>query len=339
MTQITKFDNPVSVANPYTPSINLQLFAEEGGEVGNSGEIPAEAGETGQNVTDLNGQVQEFFNAAMNPTAKQEGQAKEVVNGGTEQTPEETPLILGKFKSQDDLVKAYTNLEGFSTQTRQELARVNELLENQKPVEKVVDKPEENPAEQLDEEALAVKKEEILNRFYEDPLKFIDDINKNAEARAEEIAKKMVEPIYQEREQSANQKKWDGIASQFKATHPDMTDYSEDMIKFLDDNKEIAGKENSIELAYNYAKGTKAQNQKSPDELLNDPEFIQKAISNENFRNEVLKATAAGVKKGGPPPVISGNVSGGKPVAVPPTQAKSFKEAGQMMLKSLGLSN
>jgi len=338
--------------------MNLQLFGDEGGDAGSGGEsgevnnsidvIPVDTAETHISVSDLSGKVQEFFNAAMNPPASvnQEGQANE--NEQVKETGQavdnvgqskEEPLILGKFKNQNELIKAYTNLEGFTTMTRQELAQAKQMLENQKTVEEVVDKPEENPMEQLDEEALEAKKEEILNKFYEDPLKFIDDINKNAEVRAEEITKKMLEPIYQEREQAANQKKWDDIALQFKATHSDMADYSEDMIKFLEDNKEIAGKENSIELAYNYVKGMKAQNQKSPDELLDDPEFIQKAISNEKFRNEILKATAAGVKKGGPPPVISGNANGGKPVAVPPTTAKSFKEAGQMMLKSLGLSN
>lgn len=354
MLEVNKFDNPVSIDYSDTPpiKINLQLFAEEGGEAATGGEasnsdseIPVNAAEeTSQSISDLTGKVQEFFNATMNPPAaiEQDGQVSEnnQENGktGTEQTEEgvvnkeqqkEEPLILGKFKSQAELEKAYVNLESFTTQTRQELAQLRQMLENQ---QKQVDEPEKATDEE-EAEKESEDSEAFLNEFYAKPKETIMKM-------AESIAKKMVEPIYREREERARQEKFNAIALQFKKEHPDMVDYSEDMVKFLEDNKEIANKENAIELAYNYAKGLRVQKQKSPDDLLEDPEFIQKILSNEKIRNEMLKATAAEAKKGSPPPVISGNISGnGRPVAVPPTQPKTFKEAGQMMLKSLGLSN
>jgi hypothetical protein len=39
-------------------------------------------------------------------------------------------LILGKFKTVDDLANSYKNLEGFSTQTRQEVAQLKSLVDN-----------------------------------------------------------------------------------------------------------------------------------------------------------------------------------------------------------------
>lgn len=338
---ITKFDNPIAPVEIKTPPMNLQLFGDETavGE-GNSTEGPAEAAAS-PSISDLNGKVQDFFNSAMNPPAETGGQAEQSTDAGTEQQqvdkPAEEPLILGKFKSQDELIKAYTNLESFNTQTRQELAQLKQQQENQSKSDNVIQKEEvlDDVPDNVDPEAL---KEELLNKFYEDPLKFVEDIQQQATQKAIEKMKAEREAeIARENQRKANIARWDGIVKDFRATHPDMDNYSDDMLKFLDDNKEIAGKETAIELAYNYAKGLKAP--KSPDELLSDPEFIQKAASNENFRKEILKQTAADIKKGSPPPVISGNSTGGKPVATEPQNPKSFKEAGQMMLRSLGLGN
>lgn len=339
------FDNPVNGDYSSSPSfdIDLQLFADGGEEVqSQESETPVDAGETYQNISDVSSKAQEFFNAAMShvPPVSQEGQEEENNQAeelGTEQATEsidneeqqseeqQEQLILGKFKSYDELAKAYANLEGFNTQTRQELAQLKQTLENQPQT------PKGESEVQVSESDLEAQKEEFLNKFYDNPQETVARM-------AEEIAKKMVEPIYKEREAAQKQQEWNIRATQFKEAHPDMPEYTQHMVDFLSENPEIADKENAIELAYNYAKGLKYQAPKSHDELLNDPEFVQKIISNENIKNEILKATAAGIKKGNPPPVISGNAAtGGKPVVTPPQEAKSFKEAGQMFLKSLGL--
>lgn len=351
MSKINMFDNPLNGDYSNSPSfaIDLQLFSEEGDAQGLESETPADTGETYQSISDASSKAQEFFNAAMNPEPPVSQEGQEQANNqaeelGTEQATEDigneeqqsegqqNQLILGKFKSYDELAKAYANLEGFNTQTRQELAQLKQTLENQPEM------PKEEPEVQVNEADLEAQKEAFLNKFYEDPIAFMNELNKKAEARAEEIAKKMVEPIYKEREAAQKQQEWNIRATQFKEAHPDMPEYTQHMVDFLSENPEIADKENAIELAYNYAKGLKYQAPKSHDELLNDPEFVQKIISNENIKNEILKATAAGIKKGNPPPVISGNAAtGGKPVVTPPQEAKSFKEAGQMFLKSLGL--
>lgn len=332
MSKLNMFDNRKDVDYHVTPSfnINLQLFAE--GEGQESPEAQSES------IADISAKAQDFFNAAMNPEkpAEAEGQATEESTEPTEQIEkkEETPpqLILGKFKSYEELERAYSNLEGFTTQTRQELSSIKQLLE-QKQTE--VKPPEEAPKEESAEE-LSARKEAFLNKFYDDPLKVIEDMNKKAEQRAEEIAKQMVAPIFKEREESKKQQEWNTKAIRFKEEHPDMVQYSDKMVKFLETNPEIADKDNAIELAYNYAKG--ASNIISPEEMLKDPDFIQKVISNENIRNELLKAAAESTRKGNPPSVISSGVSsGGKAVASPPQVPKTFKEAGQMFLKSRGL--
>lgn len=332
MSKLNMFDNRNNVDYHVSPSfdINLQLFAE--GEAQESPEDHVDS------ITDVSTKAQDFFNAAMNPEkpAEAEGQVTDKPAEPTEliENKEETPpqLILGKFKSYEELERAYSNLEGFTTQTRQELSSIKQLLEHKQPEEKP---PEEAP-EEVSEEELAARKEAFLNKFYEDPLRVMEELNKKAEQRAEEIAKQMVAPIFKEREESKKQQEWNTKAVRFKEEHPDMMQYSDKMVKFLETNPEIADKDNAIELAYNYAKG--ASNNISPEEMLKDPEFIQKIISNENIKNELLKAAAESSRKGNPPSVISSGVSsGGKAVASPPQEPKTFKEAGQMFLKSRGL--
>lgn len=332
MIKLNTFDNRKDVDYHVAPSfdINLQLFAE--GEGQESPEAQSES------IADISAKAQDFFNAAMNPEkpAEAEGQATDNQVDSTEQIKvrEETPpeLILGKFKSYEELEKAYSNLEGFNTQTRQELSSIKQMLEQRQ----IEEKPPEVSPEEVDEEELAARKEAFLNRFYDNPMEVIEELNKKAETRAEEIAKQMVAPIFKEKEEVRKQQEWNSKAMQFKEQHPDMMQYSDKMVSFLESNPEIADKDNAFELAYNYSKGVSSN--ATPDEMLKDPEFIKKIMGDENIRNELLKAAAENSRKGNPPSLISSGIAtGGKAVASPPQEPKTFKEAGQMFIKSLGI--
>ena len=162
-------------------------------------EAPVDSGESYQNVSDVNSQVQELFKSSFDaPTESQEGQVNE--NNQTEQTgteqeiaqpaateaQQQEQLILGKFKSYDEMSKSYQNLEGFTTQTRQELAQARQEAAQlrqilaQQAQQKPVENPVKQPDPQVNEADLEAQKESFLNKFYEDPIKFMDELNKKS---------------------------------------------------------------------------------------------------------------------------------------------------------------
>jgi hypothetical protein len=86
-----------------------------------------------------NGQFEEATEEeTVNESASEPEQAEPTEGASSEATQPTEPLILGKFKSQDDLVKAYTNLEKYATR-----------LSQQKPAPKVEQPKEDNEEARL----------------------------------------------------------------------------------------------------------------------------------------------------------------------------------------------
>lgn len=254
----------------------------------------------------------------VNPLLAEESGQSENVAEQVAETPSQTDLLLGKFKTVDDLASAYKNLETFNTQTRQELAQLRQMaqMNNQVPAQPQQAQPTVEDIAQLNEK--------FLEQFYDNPLEAI-----------KEVAKVMVEPIQQRIQAEEIQKQWTEKARNFSQEHPDLFDHSQEIAQFFAENPELQMKPNALDIAYNAVKGAKAQ-PVDPMAYLSDPNFIAKAAQNEQVRNAVLQAHMQSIKNNPAPSLISAQ-QGGQQIATPENSPKTLKEGTSQFLKAFGI--
>jgi hypothetical protein len=246
----------------------------------------------------------------VNPLLAEESGQSEIVAEPV-QEPTQAELLLGKFKSVDDLQNAYKNLESFATQTRQELAQFKQLNNQQQ-------QPVQQPEPEVD---MSQRNEKFLEEFYDNPLKAVS-----------EIAKSMVEPIQQRIQAEELQKQWVEKARNFSQQHPDLFEHKDDIVQFFQENPEMQMKSNALDVAYAAVKGMKAQAPTDPMAYLNDPDFLSKVTQNEQVRNAVLQNHMQNIKSKPAPNLIS-TQPGGQQIATPENSPTTLKESTSQFIK------
>ncbi len=125
------------------------------------------------------------------------------------------------------------------------------------------------------------------------------------------------------------QEGWVEKVQAFFEQNPQAKQFANDISQLIASDKVLASSENSLELAY---EKVKANNYKTNDELLNDPNFMETYI----FNNPVVKEKIIGdylsqvVSKKSVP--LMSNFSGGNVMVTPKTKPTSLKEAGDYMV-------
>jgi hypothetical protein len=180
-------------------------------------------------------------------TPEESGQVEE--SETEEQQPQVETKILGKFKSQDDLANAYTNLEREYTRMRQEMVKQPQQVAPQQ------EQPQDNNEEA---QLIAWYNQEVQT----------NPINANA-VLAQYMAQKEIsktqqnepDPVIQEmiRERQTTQH-INNLASRF----PDLYDYTEPMSNIIADmvtlNPSLKGNPQVFEMAYYQAKISSLEN-------------------------------------------------------------------------------
>lgn len=237
-------------------------------------------------------------------------------------------LIGGKFKSVDDLLNAYTNIESFATKKAQEAAQYKAMAEQiqnqqsqfQDPAPEQTSPEEVDPLE--DEEALS----ELL---YSDPVKVIKMIKESAIREAQST----VQPLMEREAQAQKQAEWQERVDSFAAEHPDLDRWSESMARVIMENPELRDHPKGLELAYQAAKGQHYAEPPDPTIYLQDQDFVKNnIIGNEEIKNQIIQQYLTELQNGGQPLSIGQSQAGGSTPMTPPKRPASIEEAGEMAL-------
>lgn len=237
-------------------------------------------------------------------------------------------LIGGKFKSVDDLLNAYTNIESFATRKAQEAAQYKAMAEQiqnqqsqfQDPAPEQTSPEEVDPLE--DEEALS----ELL---YSDPVRVIKMIKESAIREA----KSTVQPLMEREAQAQKQAEWQERVDSFAAEHPDLDRWSESMARVIMENPELRDHPKGLELAYHAAKGQHYAEPPDPTIYLQDQDFVKNnIIGNEEIKNQIIQQYLTELQNGGQPLSIGQSQAGGSTPMTPPKRPASIEEAGEMAL-------
>lgn len=237
-------------------------------------------------------------------------------------------LIGGKFKSVDDLLNAYTNIESFATKKAQEAAQYKAMAEQiqnqqsqfQDPAPEQTSPEEVDPLE--DEEALS----ELL---YSDPVKVIKMIKESAIREAQST----VQPLLERDAQAQKQAEWQERVDGFAAEHPDLDRWSESMARIIMENPELRDHPKGLELAYHAAKGQHYAEPPDPTIYLQDQDFVKNnIIGNEEIKNQIIQQYLTELQNGGQPLSIGQSQAGGSTPMTPPKRPASIEEAGEMAL-------
>lgn len=269
------------------------------------------------------------------------GQVTEVATES--EVVKDEPLILGKFKSQDDVVKSYVNLESLSTKNAQQLSQIraeNERLAQE--LESIKASKQETPPiqEELTPEKLEQMKDAELELMMSDPVgykkKLLEDIKSEL--------KKDIAPAQTWIQKEESQRKWNEATATFAETNPDFKELTAEIVEVFNEFPTLYQKspDAALQKAYELAKNSKlakeaSSNKVNPEELAKDPEFLKKYVySNPEVTNTVLKSHLKNISDGAPPPTINSS-TGGSPAVTPKQKAGSLGEASRRFLEKLGL--
>lgn len=277
-------------------------------------------------IVDNGGQVpgQEVQNPNQVPTEEQPGQ----------QAPsQEEQLILGKFKSPDEVVNAYSSLEQFNTRTRQELAQERQekeqlqaaLQQMQQQMQQSQVQPQVQEPQLTPEEA----NEQMMNKFYENPSQFFNEIKE----QAKQELMQQIAPIQEQYQMQQEQQRWNQAVNDFASQHQDFAQWQPAMADIMNSNPHISGLPNSLEVAYAMAKG---QNYQDPNAILQDQNFVkQNILGNQDIKNQIIQEYLQSLNQGKQAPqVISGQVNGAMPMT-PENKPTNMQEAKNIALKMM----
>ena len=283
---------------------------------------------------------------AQQPSAQQPGQA---------QVPQQDNLIAGKFKSMDDFVAGYNNLQADYTRKAQDLSALKtaneKLAARVQELEQKIQNPQaQQPQPAAQQQPETIDPEEDLSQFYANPRQYIaDQAQKIADRIVQERLtplQQRIEPVITQTEIQTLQTNWNGVVENFVKEHPDALQFSNEISMYFQQHPELEKNPSpqTFNDAYIYARGLRyqpVQPQPPPDlaKIAADPEFQKNYIfSNSDLINSILQNHMQQVKEGNAsvPPVISG-APGQQFPATPPNKARNMQEAGQRLDAMFGL--
>ena len=169
-------------------------------------------------------------------------------------------------------------------------------------------------------EELAQENEQWLEQFYENPMQQVQQL-------AEQIANKKLEPIMAERDQYMKQQEVTNNIQQFRQEHPDMGEYTQDMVQIFNQMPELESHPKALEIAYRMAKGNKFDNvPKSIDGYLQDETAIDGLLQNEQIKNKLIQKLM-NEKQTSPPVMGTGGKKAGNAALADPKQITSMRDA------------
>ncbi|MGM0409239.1 MAG: hypothetical protein ACQEQF_00650 [Bacillota bacterium] len=343
---------------------DLQLFAEEGVESVDAGNAEVEANTSGAEASEAtetestvestdnidSGEKADDFNSAGdmfesfidnmdsedNTEDAVENKPSEEVIEGEEPIESEQSEIPEVFNTDDlelsDKSSDNRNLKTFRTLFQNE---ESEAGDNEGEEEQLEDTDNENDEEKS--KFADMDKDEIMDKLYDDPEGFIDELVEERLTTAE---------MRKKQEQQEKQQKTETLKkhfNEFTQRHPDFEEYS-DVMKELIDNPDLdlKGNPNAYEISYHLARSLK--NDEIPtmptkdemvDQVLNDEETLSKVIENEEVKNKIVSSYLENLDSNDNIKTIKSKTNKGKTVSNKKKSFDNFKEAEEALFNEM----
>lgn len=295
----------------------------------------------------------EFFQSRMagnqepdvKPDAPPEGGAPKP--DATPKAPEPQPEVPDKFKNPDGslkvdaLVKSYISMEsmyGKQGQQMNELQQTVKALQQQITQQAQAANDKAPEGDQLSPEELQAQAEAEIEKFWEEynenPREAIAKLVREAMKTELEPITQKVAPIIEEKEHQARIDRWAEKVTAAKKDRPDFEAMVPAMKEVIAEYGDLlTSRDDAVEMAYNLAKAKQAQTAPASkpatvEDLLNNPEVINKLIQDPKIKNQVLAAHMQDIKNNPAPPVIG---SGGVPPSTAPVDLKDVKTAKEAL--------
>jgi len=342
--------------NRSTTPMNIQLFADLDDPELQAAimqmferadqQAPSQTAEQEAPIAPPDGAMLPSEQAAQEPTAQNvepqqvTDQPQADPNGGQPAPagPQQQELLGGKFKSVDDLLAAYQNIESFAGRKAQEAAQYKAMLEqiqNQQTMQQdPAPQAQMQPAQQTSSEGVSILEDDeaLAEMLYSNPAKVIQLLRE--EARRE--AQTAVQPLIERDAQAQAEQAWRETVDAFAATHPDYQDWSESMSQFIMENPQLRNLPNVLEIAYNAVRGqayVPPAPAPDPATYLQDQEFVKNHIlTNPDIKNQIIQQYLTELANGGQPLSIGQVQAGGSILATPPKQPRTIEEAGEVLM-------
>lgn len=324
--------------NSMLKSVNLQLFAEEGEAVVSSAPAagPQEGGQLSvegqqaapqQSVNPLWAWANEDTGAGEEDTWGDlpVQQPEQQVQEPAAPVIEEQPLILGKFKTQEDLANAYNEAQRKITEQGQTLSMIQSWFEQQKAQQEAQQQAQAQQQQQpqFTEEQIKQMNDQWFEHFSDNPIQAVAQL-------VQQIAGSMIHPLQQHYQEQQELSQWNRQISQTAAKYQDFDAMRPVIEQVIQEQPHLANLPNAVEVAYQVAKARSYQPPPTHEQLLQDQEFRQKILTDEGIRRAILgEATQRVQQQNANIPRIMTN-QGGQPTVTPPNKPRSIREASML---------
>jgi hypothetical protein len=269
--------------------------------------------------------------------------------------------VPDKFKNADGsvnteaIIKSYTNMESMYSKQQNTVQQMTELQQTVIALQQQIAQQAQasaQPEQQLTPEEIEAQAEADNEKFWEayntNPKSAIADLVKEA---VENSVKPMMDPILQERESQQQVAQWDQRIQEFTKDHDDFESVRPAMQEILQSDEAVKQftqdhPDKGIALLYDLAIAKSKQAPATPEatpapktaeEMMNDPEFVAKFVSNPAVKDMVLKQHMQNLKNNPAPPVIG--AQGGLPPSTQPVDMTNMKTAAEALkAKYAGIS-
>ncbi len=337
----------------------LSFFNGQGGQ--SSGQTGNQEGMSQQQQQDQSNfqtqQNREGFNANQQQNQDvntQQTQPNEGQGQGVDPTIQSLQQAgLPQFKSLDDFANSYKEMQRVFHQTRQEMANMRQQLESgqqrQPNVQGNNNMPEQQAQQQAQEifspEEIESLNAELSEKLFENPYEGISKVAQKlvqAELQKQLSAfEQKVNPALEHVEKQTQQESWNNAATEFASQHPDISQYQEQMMQYLEVHPELFDNpQRALEEAYNVASGRYSKPpQVDYNQLMQDENFVnQYILNNQDLVKKVVGQHMQQVNQANTAPnmIGSSNAQGGQSIGTPQRRPTSFEEAGEMFKKQQG---
>jgi hypothetical protein len=248
--------------------------------------------------------------------------------------PEE--LILGKFRTTEDVIKAFPELEKKLGQQGTELGELRRKLaefeggaqpsgQPAQPGQPAQGGPQQPQIPELTPEQIKDLNAKFVETMLDpdkNPLELLGNIVNNMLAEGMKNIEGRIAPVEQRFAVQDYAVEYNQAVDQFKTNgHDDWDQLKPELVQIAQQYGPILSAmpaEQAIETAYNMAKANKVANMRPAptlEEMLKDPQTLQQIAQNPELKNLILQNVGSEIRSGNIPTVIGGQPTGTAPVA------------------------
>lgn len=261
-------------------------------------------------------------------------QPEEFDFGGRKVRPNDIESIKGVYQ---DWQNQQQYIQQLQQQTKQFEQMMN-LMQQQGVNTQQEQQQGQQPPQTADPERLQQIHDQYMDKMYENVFEAQKWLHSQPEYQ--EMLRQQVQPIIEPYVQPYEQERqYQQQIQQMQQQYADFDSLIPQMQTILDEKPEIGSRDDALEMVYWMAKGKAATQTPTPEQLLQDRDFQQQILSNEQIRNQVLQQYTQQKQQinSNVPPMMGGSPGGASP-AFQQQAPRTLSEASRAFRRSLGLS-